>query len=132
MRAYEDLVAEAEAADVSGWGFDWLDGRAQRHGHRGATCACWPSVSARFSPLWTLTLAVAKSSLRRRCFLAGWLSPRAGHPMPSGLACSWGRAAWRWSRSRPAIGCCPFLTSRSSWSPRATRCGRTGTRSAGS
>lgn len=28
MRAYDDLVAEAEAADVTGWGFGWLDGRA--------------------------------------------------------------------------------------------------------
>ncbi|WP_265446580.1 methyltransferase domain-containing protein [Flexivirga meconopsidis] len=28
MRSYEDLVAEADAADVSGWGFDWLTGRA--------------------------------------------------------------------------------------------------------
>jgi hypothetical protein len=28
VRSFEDLVAEAEAADVSGWGFGWLDGRA--------------------------------------------------------------------------------------------------------
>ncbi|PRZ07595.1 methyltransferase family protein [Isoptericola sp. CG 20/1183] len=28
MRALDDLVAEAEAADVTGWGFEWLDGRA--------------------------------------------------------------------------------------------------------
>ncbi|QYJ03137.1 class I SAM-dependent methyltransferase [Nocardioides panacisoli] len=28
MRAYEELVAEAEEADVTGWGFEWLDGRA--------------------------------------------------------------------------------------------------------
>jgi len=28
VREYEILVAEAEAADVSGWGFGWLDGRA--------------------------------------------------------------------------------------------------------
>ena len=28
MRTYEELVSEAEAADVGGWGFDWLDGRA--------------------------------------------------------------------------------------------------------
>ena len=28
MRSFEELVAEAEAADVSGWGFGWLDGRA--------------------------------------------------------------------------------------------------------
>ncbi|MEQ6899532.1 class I SAM-dependent methyltransferase [Nocardioides sp. YIM 152588] len=28
MRTYEELVDEAEAADVSGWGFGWLDGRA--------------------------------------------------------------------------------------------------------
>lgn len=28
MRTFADLVAEAAAADVSGWGFDWLDGRA--------------------------------------------------------------------------------------------------------
>lgn len=28
MRAFEDLVAEAEAADVSGWDFGWLAGRA--------------------------------------------------------------------------------------------------------
>ena len=28
MRLFDDLVDEAEAADVTGWGFDWLDGRA--------------------------------------------------------------------------------------------------------
>jgi len=28
MRDFEELVAEAERADVSGWGFGWLDGRA--------------------------------------------------------------------------------------------------------
>ncbi|GAA2076600.1 class I SAM-dependent methyltransferase [Pseudolysinimonas kribbensis] len=28
MRSFDDLVAEAEAADVSGWDFSWLDGRA--------------------------------------------------------------------------------------------------------
>ena len=28
MRTFEELVTEAEAADVTGWGFDWLDGRA--------------------------------------------------------------------------------------------------------
>ncbi|WP_061963098.1 class I SAM-dependent methyltransferase [Demequina aurantiaca] len=28
MRSFDDLVAEADAADVSGWGFGWLDGRA--------------------------------------------------------------------------------------------------------
>lgn len=28
MRTFEELVAEARAADVTGWGFGWLDGRA--------------------------------------------------------------------------------------------------------
>lgn len=28
MRSFDELVAEAVAADVSGWGFAWLDGRA--------------------------------------------------------------------------------------------------------
>ncbi|GHC98733.1 class I SAM-dependent methyltransferase [Zhihengliuella salsuginis] len=28
MRAFDDLVAEAAAADVTGWGFEFLDGRA--------------------------------------------------------------------------------------------------------
>lgn len=28
MRAFEDLVSEAESADITGWGFSWLDGRA--------------------------------------------------------------------------------------------------------
>ncbi|QKH33945.1 methyltransferase domain-containing protein [Achromobacter pestifer] len=28
MKSFDDLVVEAEAADVSGWGFDWLAGRA--------------------------------------------------------------------------------------------------------
>ena len=28
MRSFDDLVSEAEAVDVSGWDFDWLDGRA--------------------------------------------------------------------------------------------------------
>lgn len=28
MQSFDDLVAEAAAADVTGWGFDWLNGRA--------------------------------------------------------------------------------------------------------
>ena len=28
MRSFDTLVGEAEAADVTGWGFGWLDGRA--------------------------------------------------------------------------------------------------------
>lgn len=28
VRSFEDLVAEAESADVTGWGFEWLAGRA--------------------------------------------------------------------------------------------------------
>lgn len=28
MRPFDDLLAEADAADVTGWGFGWLDGRA--------------------------------------------------------------------------------------------------------
>ena len=28
MRTFDDLVVEAEAADVTGWGFEWLNGRA--------------------------------------------------------------------------------------------------------
>jgi SAM-dependent methyltransferase len=28
MRTFDELVGEAEAADVSGWGFEWLNGRA--------------------------------------------------------------------------------------------------------
>ncbi|WP_418058161.1 class I SAM-dependent methyltransferase [Pimelobacter simplex] len=28
MRSYDELVAEAATADVTGWGFGWLDGRA--------------------------------------------------------------------------------------------------------
>ena len=28
MRSFEELLAEAQSADVTGWGFDWLDGRA--------------------------------------------------------------------------------------------------------
>lgn len=28
MRPFDELVREAEAADVTGWGFGWLDGRA--------------------------------------------------------------------------------------------------------
>jgi SAM-dependent methyltransferase len=28
MRSFDDLVNEAEAADVAGWGFGWLEGRA--------------------------------------------------------------------------------------------------------
>lgn len=28
MRGFDELVEEASAADVSGWGFSWLDGRA--------------------------------------------------------------------------------------------------------
>lgn len=28
MKSFDELLADAEAADVSGWGFAWLDGRA--------------------------------------------------------------------------------------------------------
>jgi hypothetical protein len=38
MRRFEDLVDEAEAADVTGWGFDWLDGRATEE---------WPEWASR-------------------------------------------------------------------------------------
>src|SRR5947209_5809533 len=27
VRTFDELVAEADAVDVSGWGFDWLEGR---------------------------------------------------------------------------------------------------------
>ena len=34
MRSFEELVAEAESADATGWGFGWLDGRAtEERGH---------------------------------------------------------------------------------------------------
>ena len=28
MRTFDELVTESEAADVTGWGFGWLQGRA--------------------------------------------------------------------------------------------------------
>ena len=28
MRGFDELVAEAESADITGWGFGWLTGRA--------------------------------------------------------------------------------------------------------
>jgi hypothetical protein len=28
VRSFDELAAEGSAADVDGWGFDWLDGRA--------------------------------------------------------------------------------------------------------
>ena len=28
MRSFDELVAEAEAAPITGWDFSWLDGRA--------------------------------------------------------------------------------------------------------
>lgn len=37
MRTYEELVAEAAAADVTGWDFSWLDGRAIEERARGAS-----------------------------------------------------------------------------------------------
>ncbi|MEI7057739.1 hypothetical protein WBG06_18080 [Nocardioides sp. CCNWLW239] len=52
MRSYEDLVAEAEAADVTGWGFGWLEGRATEERPR------W-----RYSRLLAARLAEAESAL---------------------------------------------------------------------
>lgn len=52
MRSYEDLVAEAEAEDVTGWGFGWLEGRATEERPR------W-----RYSRLLAARLAVAESAL---------------------------------------------------------------------
>jgi len=28
VRSFDELVTEATSADVTGWGFDWLQGRA--------------------------------------------------------------------------------------------------------
>ena len=28
MRTFDELIAAAESADITGWGFGWLDGRA--------------------------------------------------------------------------------------------------------
>lgn len=34
---FDDLVAEADAVDVSGWDFSWLDGRATEQRPSGVT-----------------------------------------------------------------------------------------------
>jgi len=45
MRTYDDLVAEAGAADVDGWEFSWLEGRATEErpswGYAGRLAAAW-------------------------------------------------------------------------------------------
>lgn len=50
MRAYEELVAEAAAADVSGWDFSWLDGRAREArpswGYQRLMAARWAAAHA--------------------------------------------------------------------------------------
>jgi SAM-dependent methyltransferase len=50
MRTFDDLVSEAEAADVTGWGFGWLDGRATEErppwGYAGMLAARLATASA--------------------------------------------------------------------------------------
>lgn len=50
MRSFEELVDEALAADVSGWGFGWLDGRASEQrpgwGYAGLLAERWKAVGS--------------------------------------------------------------------------------------
>lgn len=50
MRPFEELVDEAEAADVTGWGFGWLEGRATeerpRWGYSRLLAERWGSVAS--------------------------------------------------------------------------------------
>ncbi len=59
VRAFEDLVAEAASADVAGWGFGWLDGRA-RSARRGVTRSYSPAGSGGSARHWTLILGAGR------------------------------------------------------------------------
>jgi SAM-dependent methyltransferase len=52
MRGFDDLISEAGEADVTGWGFDWLRGRATEE-----------RPPWRYSRLLSQRLAVARSAL---------------------------------------------------------------------
>ena len=60
MRSFDQLVAEAVEADLTGWGFGWLDGRASEERHRGGTQSASRPGCHRSSPLSTSTAGVAK------------------------------------------------------------------------
>src|SRR6478672_5325411 len=104
MRSFEELVAEADSADIRGWGFGWLDGRAIEERPPGVTPDCWRSDWPACNRLWTSTPAVARSSQRHPGCRRQWWSPTGGHRMRSGHGTSWGRGEYRSFRPT-AVGC---------------------------
>ncbi len=84
VRTFDDLVAEAESADVTGWGFGWLEGRAteQRPSWR-----CSRVLAARLAQVRSVLdidtgsgeVASEAPALPDEC-----ASPRRGHPTPNG------------------------------------------------
>ncbi|WP_153396562.1 methyltransferase domain-containing protein [Ornithinicoccus halotolerans] len=104
MRSFEELVSEAESADVTGWGFQWLDGRAREErppwGYARLLAARLATVSSALDidTGGGEVVAEAPSLPRRMCVTEGWppnarrarelLGPRgvAVHePTPEGL-----------------------------------------------
>ncbi|QNF95634.1 hypothetical protein [Janibacter sp. YB324] len=91
MHSFDDLVAEAVGVDVTGWGFDWLDGRATEERPP------WSYVK-----LIEAALAASDSALdidtgggevidEAGDLPSRWSSPRPGRPMRSGHVIGWGR-----------------------------------------
>lgn len=114
VRSFGELVAEAAAADVTGWGFDWLNGRATEErppwGYAKLLADRLSQVESALDIDRGGGEVLAEAPTSRR----GWSPPRHGRPTRSTPANDSDRAvssSSRPSRTHP----CRFRMSHSSW-----------------
>jgi hypothetical protein len=82
--AFDDLVAEAAAAEVTGWGFARLDGRATEERPPWGYARLVACSLARLALRWTWTLVVGRSWQGFQHCRRGWSLPTHSDP-----TCSW-------------------------------------------
>ena len=95
MRAFEELVSEAEAADVTAWASDGSRAGRAKNVRHGGTPGSWLIGLRASGPLWTSTPAAVRWFRRRGNFHGGCASPSRGRRTRPEQAACWSRAAWR-------------------------------------
>ena len=114
MRSFDDLVRDAASADVTGWGFGWLDGRATEERPPWGYARQLANVFARVGSALDIdtgggeVVAEVPRLPERMCVTETW-PPNAQRARDSS-----GQEAWRSMRPATKVAC-PSRADRLSW-----------------
>lgn len=71
VRSFDELVAKAVVVDVTGWGFDWLNGRVSEQRPPWRYARLIADRLGQVGSALASTLAAVRSSRRPQCCLPG-------------------------------------------------------------